>query len=92
MSISASFATVSSSAAVALATAGATHMDVIVRCNAGTIYLGGSSPSSSGGWLELSTAATAGAPYRCPQLWPGDVLYAIGSTSSQTVEVLTRSA
>lgn len=90
MSVTASLQTVSSSANVALATAGACHMDVIVRCNAGTVYLGGASMSSSAGWLSLTTAATSGAPIEVFRLWPGDVLYGIGSSSSISVEVLTR--
>lgn len=89
MSVSASVYTVSTSGATALVTAGADHADVMVRCNAGTVYLGGSNVGSTAG-LALTTATMAGQPVRLVPLWPGDILYALGSSAGISVEVLTR--
>ena len=89
MAVTASLKTASTSAVTTLVTAGANHADVLVRVGAGTVYLGGSDVSTSAG-LVLTTAGTAGAPVALPQLWPGDVLYAVGSSSGIVIEVLVR--
>lgn len=89
MAVAATWKTASTSAVTTLVTAGAAHTDVMVRVRAGTVYLGGAAVSTADG-LVLTTAMNSGGPVAMPQLWPGDHLYALGSSSGITVEVLTR--
>jgi hypothetical protein len=79
--------TTSAGATVLSSGSGFGPSEVLVRCAAGTVYLGHATTVTSSGCLTLSTAVTGAAAVRLPAIGPNDTLYAMPSSSSVTIEV-----
>jgi hypothetical protein len=74
-----------STSAIVTVRAAAVHTRLLVRAAGGTIYLGDSTVSSTAG-LTLTTTLEP-VPI---DMWPGDRLYALASSSACVLEALIR--